>query len=213
MWCWYKDIHKSDGIESSSQKWTPTHIGNWYSPERPRKFIAGRVRFPNMTWEQLNKPYRKKIMNFELVPYTKVDLKQIIDLNGKAGMGEKLHDCGKDFQGYIQFSPSKKKDKIDWTDLKFTTFYFLKAIIKMKSQATDWEKILQIYIWQRLVFRMSKELITQQESKQLTLWKDRRFEHDTQDKWPGSICSSADIVMKEMPVKAQKDALHTHVSG
>ena len=51
-----------------------------------------------MTWEQLNKPYRKKIMNFELVPYTKVDLKQIIDLNGKTGMGEKLHDCGKDFR-------------------------------------------------------------------------------------------------------------------
>ena len=37
-------------------------------------------------------------MNFELVPYTKVDLKQRIDLNGKTGMGEKLHDCGKDFR-------------------------------------------------------------------------------------------------------------------
>ena len=82
----------------------------------------------------------------------------------------------------------------------------------MKSQAADWEKILQIYIWQRLVFRMSKELITQQETKQLTLWKDR-FEHNAEDKWPVSICSSADVVMKEMPVKAQRDALHTHVSG
>lgn len=36
-------------------------------------------------------------MNFKLVPYTKIDLKQIINLNGKAEMGEKLHDCGKDF--------------------------------------------------------------------------------------------------------------------
>ena len=50
-----------------------------------------------MTWQQLNKPYGKKIMNFKLVPYTKIDLKQIINLNGKAEMGEKLHDCGKDF--------------------------------------------------------------------------------------------------------------------
>lgn len=50
------------------------------------------------------------------------------------------------FGGYIQLSPSKKKDTIDWTDSKFTTFCFLKDIIKMKSQATDWEKILQIYM-------------------------------------------------------------------
>lgn len=31
-------------------------------------------------------------MNFKLVPYTEIDLKQIIGLNGKAEMGEKLHD-------------------------------------------------------------------------------------------------------------------------
>ena len=31
------------------------------------------------------------------------------------------------FGGYIQLSPSKKKDKIDWTDSKFTTFCFFES--------------------------------------------------------------------------------------
>ena len=40
-------------------------------------------------------------MNFELALYTKIDLKQIIDLNVKAKTGEKLLNCGKDFLGHI----------------------------------------------------------------------------------------------------------------
>lgn len=71
---------------------------------------------PNMTWQQLNKPYGKTIMNFELVPYTEIDLKQIIGLNGKAEMGEKLHDCGKGFLRLRTALTSKKKDTIDWTE-------------------------------------------------------------------------------------------------
>ena len=55
-------------------------------------------------------------MNFELVPYTEIDLKQILGLNGKAEMGEKLHDCGKGFLRLRTALTSKKKDTIDWTE-------------------------------------------------------------------------------------------------
>lgn len=54
-------------------------------------------------WEQLNS-HMEKVLNLDLLPYTKVNLKERTDLNVKAlkNMREKLPDRGRDFLGYIK---------------------------------------------------------------------------------------------------------------